>query len=988
MGPQVFISYARGTSLEHAKALQQALGSDVAFLDTSSIEVGERFPTALADALLGSRVVVAFADELYFTRWYCLWELRAALTPFLSLSPNAPESDKSQALSYLVLALPSGDPSPSTLERLPPPLRAVQWPRADQTESLVQRIRACLAGGLPSLEARLEKLGRLEETRERLLQSSALPPPRSLAGLRLHPLDPPPSIGASFVGREDELWRIDFALTSSHVGEGAGAALSGALEAAGGFGKTRLALEYLHRLGPLRFPGGLFWVDADVNDAQLEEQHHEILRTLEPGVAPLHEFREQQRNVARELARALHTVSAKQPVLFVVDNVPEPLPDQSPRPLKTWCPALGRVALLVTSRFQSSLGTEGLQPLPVPTLAPDAAVSLLSQGVERSSLDARDWHFIAEWVGHLPLALELLNRAMRASAITPAELLEKARHVGPTPELDQQMEALRPHVPKGQLRGVTEALSISFERLTPEAQRAAEFLAQLSPAPIPMALIEAMKELFTPQIRSMLTVRSFVSGATGGGVPMFGAMHRVLADFIRRRSQTPLPMMEIAGTLLGHFMSQARSETPKEWPLLDACAPHALWLFERLKDSSEPESGVLLGSRLGTFWVTRGLVGPAADLRRAVAQRAHASLGEEHRATLVADSDLGDSLRQIGRFPEAREVLERTLETHRRLLGEENPETLTVMNNLSLVLAELRDPEARPLAEYVLQVRLRLFGEEDAGTVDSMYNLATILWDLEDVKGSRSWHERVLSIRRRTRGEEHPDTLRSKAALATTIRKQGKLDDARTMQDSLLDACVRVMGKAHPGTLIAMKNLAVTAYFQSDLATASGLQEEALRLCLEVLGEEHHHTLAVMADLAHTREKQGDLKGARDLYEQVLRLRRQELGELHPDTREAWDEFSSFLWDMEDFKGMQALHDEGLRIFEKALGRRSAATLSMARGLFIAWDYQDEIEKAQGVLNAYFCWLVKQPPASLAPELEELRAQFVEVLRKSPVYRC
>src|SRR5256885_3203450 len=76
----VFISYARRASATHAWALHRTLGDD-SFLDESDIELGARFPEVLIDALLGSRVVVVFADETYFRRWYCLWELRTALGP-------------------------------------------------------------------------------------------------------------------------------------------------------------------------------------------------------------------------------------------------------------------------------------------------------------------------------------------------------------------------------------------------------------------------------------------------------------------------------------------------------------------------------------------------------------------------------------------------------------------------------------------------------------------------------------------------------------------------------------------------------------------------------------------------------------------------------------------------------------------------------------------------------------------------------------------
>jgi hypothetical protein len=57
-----------------------------------------------------------------------------------------------------------------------------------------------------------------------------------------------------------EIWRLHYALTSRPA---ASAALSGALGGAAGFGKTRLATEYLHSFGPLHYPGGIFWLNTE-----------------------------------------------------------------------------------------------------------------------------------------------------------------------------------------------------------------------------------------------------------------------------------------------------------------------------------------------------------------------------------------------------------------------------------------------------------------------------------------------------------------------------------------------------------------------------------------------------------------------------------------------------------------------------------------------------------------------------------------------------
>jgi hypothetical protein len=92
-------------------------------------------------------------------------------------------------------------------------------------------------------------------------------------------------------------------------------------------------------------------------------------------------------------------------------------------------------------------------------------------------------------------------------------------------------------------------------------------------------------------------------------------------------------------------------------------------------------------------------------------------------------------------YASARKPQEEALESHRRLLGEEHPDTLTAMSNL-------------------------------AGTLYKQGGLA----------GARRLEEQVLSIRRRLLGEEHPDTLAAMSHVAVTLYRQGDLAGARKLQ--------------------------------------------------------------------------------------------------------------------------------------------------------------------------------------------------------------
>ena len=765
MSYPVFISYARRTSREMAERLHRELGSEngLAFLDTSDIEAGGHFPRILVDAALDARVIVVFADETYFKRWYCLRELRTALAPFEALlrCSGASEQQKAATLSHLVIALPPGAPA-NLLDSLPALIRQLSWPSADQTAVLAQLVKTRLSSIGESIREHIGDDQAAEAIRATLLQESALPPPINLAGAAQFPLSLPVSLGEGFVGRADDMWRIHFALSTMRGEPGASASLSGALEAGGGFGKTRLALEYLHRFGG-HYPGGLFWVDADVSNEALQERFHGILKALKPETPELYALREQFRQahkddsdgfaneLRRRLAEALHALPPERPVLFVVDNVPEAPAGAQPKPLDSWCPGIGKVAVLATSRAKL-LGMPGLRSLPVDTLDRNSAVALLTKdGVDRASLDEPSWNRIAEWVGDLPLALELLQQSLKAGAISPRELFDFAnRQAGLAVALDSQMDAIRGQLPVGSLRGITEALHISYDKLAENTQKAARLFAFLAPDPVPLEIIDAVgAEVFGPAARAALVTRSFVTKVpVAGMVNWFGRMHRVLADFLSSCSPDPgHEALEMCNALVSVMRPDACRD-PKRWRLMNACLPHAEWLFRQLGAAKSRELGepiIDLGIRIGILFSAEGLFEHARTIEESTVTAARSSLGDEHPDTLNAMNNLASTLHDQGDLAGARQLQERVLEIFRRLLGEAHPNTLASMNNLAETLfAQGELAGARQLQERALEIQRRVLGEEHPDTTVSAWNLFLTLIQLNETAAAKRIFDDLL----------------------------------------------------------------------------------------------------------------------------------------------------------------------------------------------------------------------------------------------------
>ena len=117
------------------------------------------------------------------------------------------------------------------------------------------------------------------------------------------------------------------------------------------------------------------------------------------------------------------------------------------------------------------------------------------------------------------LALDLLNRSLALNSISPRDLLSRADGTtafSGTEELDSLREALRGQVPNNAVRGLTEAFSISLEKLDEATKRTARILAQLASTPIPEAFVQALPDEYkSPRVRVALVSRHFVTAGDG-----------------------------------------------------------------------------------------------------------------------------------------------------------------------------------------------------------------------------------------------------------------------------------------------------------------------------------------------------------------------------------------------------------------------------------------------------------------------------------------
>jgi DnaJ-domain-containing protein 1 len=763
--------------------------------------------------------------------------------------------------------------------------------------------------------------------------------------------DPPAYYGMSpvqarlFVGRTTELWDLHGKLTANRISivTGVYGQATTQVRGLGGNGKSLLAREYSIRFGPA-YPGGVFWLNAyghDHKKGSVSPEQREALRQDQ-----IREFATQYgvqtkdlkaNEIETSLWRAIERRGER--CLWIVDDVPSGLnPDELDR---VWYGRWAGASTLLTTRSKE-YGAVG-SALDLGVLSSREAFDLVcSHRQPASSAEESAAHRIVELLGCHPLAVEVAGSYLaqgfdgfESYLDALANLPEDALELG---------NLLKESLPTGHERSISATLLRSIRQLSLEGLDFLRLASVLGVAPIQVSFVSEVFGFLEHdgKVRSLKAVNEV------GALSLcehFGDDARTVHTLISRTMRFQFPGEERTGTLRSAAV-QALTERLQR-------AGH---IGEHLKIALDiPHARHLVTSDLQTeqetklaFWVARrdyerADYSAARELQEQVLAALRRVLGEEHPDTLLVMNDLGQTLYAQDDLSGARKLEEHVLAALRRALGEEHPDTLKAMGNLAQMLKAQGDlASAGKLQEQVLAALRRVLGEKHPDTLVATDNLAETLKAQDDLSGAGKLQEQVLAALRRVLGEEHPDTLLAMNNLGQTLYAQGDLAGARKLEEEVLAVSRRVLGEEHPQTLTTMSNLAQTLHAQGDLVGARKLQEPLLAARRRVLGEEHPKTLLATAHLAQTLYAQGYLEDARKLQEQVLAALRRVLGEEHPDTLKEMSNLAVMLYAQGDLASARKLEEEVLAVSRRVLGEEHPNTLRATDHLAQTLKAQDD----------------------------------------------
>ena len=385
----------------------------------------------------------------------------------------------------------------------------------------------------------------------------------------------------------------------------------------------------------------------------------------------------------------------------------------------------------------------------------------------------------------------------------------------------------------------------------------------------------------------------------------------------------------------------------------DLAEPHAremLAIFRRELGEEAPQTLQAM-SFLGRVLRHQGEHAAAELLFQHVLDCRLESLGEEHEFTLDAMNDHALNLQEDGRADEA--LSRRLMEVCRRILGEEDGQTRSAMNNLAIVfLNQGKLADAEPLFERSLEIERRLLGNEDPDTIAPMNNLARLYLAMGKPARAEPLFREAVELIPRVHGPAHPQLVATTEGLATAVRTMGRFDDAEELLRQTLETVRSHLNDEHPTVLYAMNTLALLLQKAEDaekFAEAEPLLRDVLRIRRRTRGDPE--TVTATYNLAWQLWKQGELAEAEPLFDRAIDLYREVKGEDHEDTLFALSIYAGLLDDLDRSAEAVEVCRQALEACRRIQGPEAPSTLDFMNRLAVLYLNQDRNEEAEPLLR-------------------------------------
>jgi tetratricopeptide (TPR) repeat protein len=712
--------------------------------------------------------------------------------------------------------------------------------------------------------------------------------------------DVPPR-NKNFTGRENILGRLRQGASSRITAVLPEDPLPTALRGLGGVGKTAIAIEYAYRFRSAY--DVVWWIPS--------EQLPLVRASLAALAGRLGLEAAMATGIEGAAAAALDALRLGQPYrrwLLIFDNADQP------EDFREYIPS-GSGHVLITSRNPAWQATT--DTVQVDVFSRPESKEFLGKRAPNQVTES-DADRLADRLGDLPLALDQAG-AMLAETGMPVEEYIALLDEKITQIMAEGRSAEYP-------TSVTAAWTLSVNKVRqqlPQAQELLRCCAFFGPDPIPREVFRRGTQATGTRVSDLmadpiLLARAIRELGRFALVTISGraiSVHRLVQALLRGeldKEEQDRYRRDVHTILAAAAPTDPADD--RQWPRFRELLPHVTSEATEMARSRDPRVRAFVLNMMRYLYLS-GDITSCLSLTRTFIDRWTQDSGADDPSVLAARRHYGDVLRQLGRFPEAYDFVEATLNAARKVLGEQDRVTLALRNGFGADLRASGDfAAALKLDEETQKLHDQVFGQTDPQTLRTITNLAidyglnnayrrarelcqrsyqlgseasvgvsatevliswyTLAWVVR-LEGkyieARDVGQEALDYGKERLGPDHFATLRTAIGLSIALRRIAPArEEAMQIAVDVLDQCQKRFGGGHPDTMAAAINLTNVQRVNALLGDAVVLAEDAVKRYPAVYGPDHPYNYGCIGNLALLRRVTGDPAEARRLNESAL----------------------------------------------------------------------------------------------------------------------
>lgn len=682
-----------------------------------------------------------------------------------------------------------------------------------------------------------------------------------------------------FTGREDILANIHTSLISSR---GASSNLPLAISGLAGIGKTQTAIEYAYRYRDEYHTA--LWASAQSRELLISDF------TKIAGILKLTEKAETDQNIIVDTVK--HWFERFTYWLLILDNV------EDFAVVNPFLPSTKKGHILMTTRSQASLPFAKSIDLEKMNQQESVLFLLRRTGfiAQNATLhDALDSDLakareISVMMDGLPLALDQVGAYIEEKKCSLSHYIDLyRRQKGP-------LLKWRGKLTIEHLESVYSTLLLSFktvEQDTPAAADLLRVLAFLTPDDIPEEIVVKganylglhLQQVADPiHFDSAVAVLSKYSLVQRNVNTKSLSIHRLVQEVLKDGMGEDIQKQWIERVV--RAVNKAFPDVEfASWPDCQRCLPQALICAEHIErhNITLPEAARLL-DQTGLYLTEFAQHKAEPLLQRALAIREFI-LGTENPDTATSLDNLGELYHAQGQYVRAEPLLQKALTIREKTLGARHPATANSLNNLArLYRDQRRYSKAEPLLKRASTINEEVFGTEHYATAMSFNNLGELYLECGQSAKARSLLQKALSIQEKMLGENHPHTASSLNNLAGLYLDQGQNSRAESLYKRALAIREKTLGPEHPSVGLSLNNLAQLYYRQEEYEKAESFLKQALAIHEKMLGPDHPMTAASLNNLGEFYLSQNQYSQAEPYFQRAFTIYERSLGPKHPKT--------------------------------------------------------------------------------------------------------